>query len=391
MRVYKNGVLIGAGPTTSFFVNRGGRIGAWHHQPPARASTTSAAATRPPAGSAAPPPKKLGSPSITGSTFPPSNSIIHNRTQCRRIHYLEANMTQLFLVRFHDPALGSRVGVQIGATVHDVTEEVGSVAMWLRASAGRVDAAIADLRQAVHSSPYTVPTDALNHEPAPDRLHWLPPVDAQDVWAAGVTYERSRIARQEEAKDGGDVYARVYVAERPELFFKARGPWVVGPYDRVGIRHDATWNVPEPELVLIINPALEIVGFTIGSDMSSRDIEGENPLYLPQAKIYTRSCALGPAIALGKVDNVWPAKRIAMQIVRNGAVVFSGETHTGKIRRRPDELVAYLGRALKFPDGVALMSGTGIVPEDTFTLTAGDEVQITIEDVGTLRNVVAVV
>lgn len=295
-------------------------------------------------------------------------------------------MTQHALVRFFAPTLGPRVGVQIGATIHDVTDVVGSVGAWLRASAGRVDAAIADLTTAVKHSRLAHHASTLDHAPAPDRLHWLPPIDVQDVWAAGVTYERSRVARQEEAKDGGDVYARVYTAERPELFFKARGPWVVGPHNAVGIRHDATWNVPEPELALVINPALEIVGVTIGNDMSSRDIEGENPLYLPQAKMYTRSCALGPAIALSKLEAAWPAKRIMLQIRRAGVVVFSGETHTQQIRRRPDELVAYLGRALSFPDGAVLLTGAGIVPPDSFTLAAGDDVQIEIDGIGVLRN-----
>lgn len=300
-------------------------------------------------------------------------------------------MTNHALIRFFDPKRGVRVGVQIGGTVHDVTDAVGSVGAWLRNSAGRVDAAFAELAVAVKSSHQAYHADTLNHAPSPDQLHWLSPVDVQDVWAAGVTYERSRVARQEEAKDGGDVYARVYGAERPELFFKARGPWVVGPHDQVGIRHDATWNVPEPELALVLNPALEIVGVTVGNDMSSRDIEGENPLYLPQAKMYTRSCALGPAISLGCMTNNWPATRIAMQIVRSDAVVFSGETHTSKIHRRPDELVAYLGRAITFPDGAVLLTGAGIVPPDSFTLAAGDKVQITIDVVGTLHNTVTVV
>ena len=300
-------------------------------------------------------------------------------------------MTQPSLVRFFAPTLGPRVGVQIGATVHDVTDTVGSVGAWLRASAGRVDAAIADLTTAVKHSRQAHHASTLDHAPAPDRLHWLPPIDVQDVWAAGVTYERSRVARQEEAKDGGVVYARVYTAERPELFVKARGPWVVGPHNAVGIRHDATWNVPEPELALVINPALEIVGVTIGNDMSSRDIEGENPLYLPQAKIYTRACALGPAIALGAVTDAWPATRIAMQIVRAGAVAFAGETDTSKIRRRPDELVDYLGRTLAFPSGAVLLTGAGIVPPDSFTLAAGDEIRIQIDAVGALANTVVVV
>lgn len=300
-------------------------------------------------------------------------------------------MNQLCLVRYYEPAHGVCVGVQIGATVHDVTATVGSVGAWLRRSAGRVDAAIDELRVAVSSSHRSRLAETLERTPAADRPHWLPPVDDQEVWAAGVTYARSRVARQEEAIDGGDVYARVYAAARPELFYKARGAWVVGPHDQVGIRRDATWNVPEPELALVINPALEIVGFTIGNDMSSRDIEGENPLYLPQAKLYTRSCALGPAIVLAPLRTAWPQTAIALHIRRGGETVFSGESHTEKIQRRPDELVEYLGRALAFPDGAVLLTGTGIVPPDSFTLAAGDEVQIEIAAVGALHNVVTVV
>ena len=299
-------------------------------------------------------------------------------------------MTALYLARFFDPELGERVGVQVGVTVHDVSDGFVSVAAWLRSSAGRLDAALADLEQAVRSSRRAHLAAALAQVPNPGQLHWLPPIDVQDVWAAGVTYARSRAARQEEAVDGGDVYARVYSAERPELFFKARGPWVVGPQDRVAIRQDATWNVPEPELALWINPALEIVGISAGNDMSSRDIEGANPLYLPQAKIYTRSCALGPAILLGRVDTDWPQVAISLQIERAGSVVFAGRTHTDQIRRRPNELVEYLGRSLAFPEGVVLLTGTGIVPPEQFTLAAGDTITVEIERVGRLQNQVMV-
>jgi len=299
-------------------------------------------------------------------------------------------MTKVMLVRFFLPEHGVRTGVQIGATVHDVTHPIGSVGAWLRGSAGRVAAAIADLTAAAVDAP-ALPASSLDSAPTPAAPHWLPPVDDQDIWAAGVTYERSRAARQEEAVDGGDIYARVYVATRPELFFKARAPWVVGPHDQVGIRHDARWNVPEPELALVINPALEIVGVTVGNDMSSRDIEGENPLYLPQAKMYTRSCALGPGIALGPLDDAWPDTAIHLQIARDGAVVFAGQTHTRQIRRRPVELVEYLGRCLAFPDGAVLLTGAGIVPPDSFTLAAGDHVRITIDEIGTLSNGVIVV
>jgi 2-dehydro-3-deoxy-D-arabinonate dehydratase len=303
---------------------------------------------------------------------------------------METCMSQMFLVRFYLPGYGARVGVMQEGVLSDVTAAIGSVGDWLRASAGRVADAIAQLEQTATTAPL-IDAAQLEQSPAPDRPHWLPPVDVQDVWAAGVTYERSRAARQEEAIDGGDVYARVYIAARPELFFKARGPWVMGPNDPVGIRRDARWNVPEPELALVINPALEIVGVTIGNDMSSRDIEGENPLYLPQAKMYSRSCALGPAIALGAVHAEWPAMRIALEIRRDGALAFQGDTHTSQIRRRPAELVAFLGRCLDFPDGVVLLTGAGVVPPDTFTLAAGDSVQITIDGIGVLTNSVIVV
>lgn len=300
-------------------------------------------------------------------------------------------MTPIQLVRFYLPGDGVRVGVVAGATVFDVTGQVGSVRAWLRASCGRVAAAIAELAAAAQKAERSHPAAIFEQRPTPDLPHWLAPVDEQDVWAAGVTYERSRSARQQEAVDGGDVYARVYTAQRPEIFFKARGPWVVGSHGDVGIRRDATWNVPEPELVLLFNPQMEIVGVTAGNDMSSRDIEGENPLYLPQAKIYTASCSLGPGIALSPIDDVWPETAIHVTIERGSAVVFSGETHTRQIRRSPAELGGYLGHSLAFPDGVALLTGTGIVPPEQFTLAAGDVVTVAIEGVGSLTNSVVVV
>lgn len=300
-------------------------------------------------------------------------------------------MTPLQLVRYHDPVRGPRVGVLHEATVYDVTGYFGAVAAWLRSSAGRAEAAIEELSALVHGGVPSFPAAQLASPSTGDAPYLLPPVDAQDVWAAGVTYERSRAARQEEAQDGGDVYARVYTAQRPELFFKARGPWVVGPYGMVGIRRDATWNVPEPELALVINPALEIVGVTVGNDMSSRDIEGENPLYLPQAKMYTASCALGPGIVLGVVTQNWPSAAIRLAILRNGQMAFEGESHTRQIRRQPRELVEYLGRCLGFPDGAVLLTGAGIVPPEHFTLAPGDEITITIEGIGALTNRVRVV
>jgi len=301
----------------------------------------------------------------------------------------EQELSMIALLRFYDPGLGVRVGVRLGDEVYDVHEHYPSLTAWLTTSVGRVSAAIEELRAAAAAA-QPFPFESLLKPPTPTVRHLLAPIDDQDVWAAGVTYERSRAARQEEAVDGGDIYARVYAAERPELFFKARGGWVVGPLGEVGIRADSAWNVPEPELTLVMNSALEIVGYTAGNDMSSRDIEGANPLYLPQAKVYTASCALGPQIVLGEL-NAWPSVSISIEIERGGQVVVQGTITTERIHRRADELVSWLGRSTSYPDGVCLLTGTGIVPGSDFSLGAGDVVRVTIDGVGTLTNTVKVV
>lgn len=299
-------------------------------------------------------------------------------------------MSDLALARFFLPDHGARVGVILDDAVWDVTSKYPTIAAWLQASAGRVDAAMDDLRSAAEQSKESYAKDEFDAVPDPQKRHWLAPVDCQEVWASGVTYQRSREARQEEADDGGDVYARVYSADRPELFFKASGPKVVGPRGEVGIREDATWNVPEPELALVMNPSMEVVGLTVGNDMSSRDIEGENPLYLPQAKVYTASCALGQGIIVGSVEE-WPQTVIRLTIERDRAIAFYGQIKTSQIHRQMAELVTYLGRCNNFPDGVVLLTGTGIVPPSEFTLGAGDVVTITIDNIGTLVNTVKVV
>jgi 2-dehydro-3-deoxy-D-arabinonate dehydratase len=225
--------------------------------------------------------------------------------------------------------------------------------------------------------------------PAAPTGRTLTPIGSQEVWAAGVTYFRSRTARMEESKTsgGGSFYDAVYSAERPELFFKAAAWRVRASGDVVCIRRDAVWSVPEPELALVINRRGEIVGYTIGNDMSSRDIEGENPLYLPQAKVYDGSCALGPAMLVAEaplpVDTV-----IALTIVRAGDTVFQGSTTLAQLRRTPKELVEYLYRETSFPHGAVLLTGTGVVPPDDFTLQPGDAIAITIPPIGTLENVV---
>jgi 2-dehydro-3-deoxy-D-arabinonate dehydratase len=217
-----------------------------------------------------------------------------------------------------------------------------------------------------------------------------PPITSQEVWAAGVTYYRSRSARMEESKSagGGDFYDRVYSAERPELFFKATASRVVGTGENVRIRGDARWSVPEPELTLLINNRGQIIGYTVGNDMSSRDIEGENPLYLPQAKVYQGSCALGPGVLISP-EPLPPTTSIRIEIIRNSAMAFSGATTLAELKRAPTSLVEYLFRDNTFPFGTFLMTGTGVVPPDTFTLASGDRISITIEPIGTLENTVA--
>jgi len=212
-------------------------------------------------------------------------------------------------------------------------------------------------------------------EPAAGAL--LPPLDPlHEVWAAGVTYLRSREARRVESSVA-DVYDRVYAAARPELFFKAIGWRVIGHAMPVRIRRDSKWNVPEPELVIVVNRHQEIVGYCAGNDLSSRDVEGENPLYLPQAKIYNGSCALGPGILLAGADEMADLP-IRLEVHRKGALLFQGETRVASMKRRLQELVDYLGRELDFPHGVLLMTGTGIVPGEDFSLQSDDVVCITI-------------
>lgn len=220
-----------------------------------------------------------------------------------------------------------------------------------------------------------------------DEAKLLPPIGSQEVWAAGVTYLRSRAARIAESKDagGGDFYDRVYSAERPELFFKSLPHKVVGPRSPVGIRSDATWSVPEPELALLINPKGRIVGYTAGNDMSSRDIEGQNPLYLPQAKVYHRSCALGPGILIAQ-EPLSPETRIELTVERAGATAFTGATALSQMKRRPDELAGYLYRDQVFPFGTFLLTGTGVVPPDSFTLQPGDIIRVAIDGIGALVN-----
>ncbi len=219
-----------------------------------------------------------------------------------------------------------------------------------------------------------------------DQATLLAPIDQHEVWAAGVTYIRSKKARMEESDAAADCYDRVYVADRPELFFKAVPHRVAGPGQPVRIRRDSSWNVPEPELALVLNTRLQIVGYTIGNDVSSRDIEGENPLYLPQAKVYSACCGLGPSITLADAMPPLPEVQIRMTVRRGGAVAFEGEIGIDQMARKPEDLVGWLGRDNQFPTGAVLLTGTGIVPDNEFTLAASDVVDIEIDGIGTLTN-----
>ena len=218
----------------------------------------------------------------------------------------------------------------------------------------------------------------------PEGSRVVAPVESQEVWGAGVTYLRSREAREEESELDASVYERVYAAPRPEVFLKSAGWRARGPGEPIAVRADSSWNTPEPELALVLTARMEIAGYTIGNDASSRSIEGDNPLYLPQAKIYDGACAIGPAI----VTDLNPVEgfAISMEVSRDGSTIFSGETTTARMKRSFAELAACLGRAISFPNGAILMTGTGIVPEPEFTLEPGDVVRIRIDGLGVLEN-----
>jgi 2-dehydro-3-deoxy-D-arabinonate dehydratase len=219
-----------------------------------------------------------------------------------------------------------------------------------------------------------------------DAVRLLAPIDDQEVWGAGVTYERSKIAREQESEGAASFYDQVYTAARPELFFKATRSRVVGTGQPVRVRRDTKWCVPEPELALVLSPTLNLVGYTIGNDMSARDIEGENPLYLPQAKVYDGCCALGPCITMAASMPTRESIGIRLEIERDGSRIFQGQTSVARMARSFESLIDWLSRDNVFPDGVILLTGTGIIPPDDFSLRSGDLVQISIDGIGTLTN-----
>jgi 2-dehydro-3-deoxy-D-arabinonate dehydratase len=283
-------------------------------------------------------------------------------------------MTSPRVCRFADAAGAARVGVLEGeSSLLDVTA-VGQESLF---SLLEEEDPLGALDRLLAQGPPRIDAGAVRH---------LAPVERQEVWAAGVTYLRSRTARMEESDFSATAYDRVYEAVRPELFFKALAEKVVPPGEPVGIRQDSRWNVPEPELALVLDSRGRVKGYTIGNDMSSREIEGENLLYLPQAKVYDRSCTLGPCIVLGATEEVARGWEIGLWIRRGGEIVFEGRTSVAQIKRSFDELASWLFRSQGFPHGAVLLTGTGIVPEAGFTLQPADRVRIEIGEIGVLES-----
>jgi len=288
------------------------------------------------------------------------------------------------ICRFHMPGHGPQMGVVHDGRVFHVNTlhaaEFASMISLLRAfDAGKLPAAVG-----VHEPGWPLAEFDVVGDPAVH--HLLAPIDHQEVWAAGVTYVRSREARREESKQGGDFYSMVYDADRPEIFFKATPHRCVGPNDEIVIRTDSDWDVPEPEMTLVISPGKQLFGYTVGNDVSSRSIEGANPLYLPQAKCYMASAALGPVVTLASALPQAQSAAIRLTIRRDGAVAYDGSTSTANMKRKFGDLLSWFARENEYPAGAFLMTGTGIVPESPFTLQAGDQVAIAIEGVGVLRN-----
>jgi 2-dehydro-3-deoxy-D-arabinonate dehydratase len=277
------------------------------------------------------------------------------------------------LVKFAtDDVPGPRVGLLEGARVIPLASGPMSLSGLLHA-----DDPVAEVRRFAGQAGSPL---------ALESVRLLAPIDVQEVWGAGVTYERSKVARQEESEGAASFYDLVYTASRPELFFKATPSRVAGPGAPIRVRNDSKWSVPEPELALVLSPALKLVGFTVGNDVSARDIEGENPLYLPQAKVYNAACGLGPCITLAPAMPPRAEIGIRLEIERGGRPLYRGETSVARMARTLEDLIDWLGRENAFPEGAILLTGTGIVPPDDFTLEAGDRVSITIDGIGTLLN-----
>jgi len=298
------------------------------------------------------------------------------------------------ICRFYLPPGEVRLGAIQDGMVYDLTstghEELISMEALFRFSARPGVDLLKRVKEALEALPPIYSFSHLDVAPDPSRPHLLSPVDSQEIWAAGVTYLRSQQARSGEST-APSVYDMLYDAERPELFLKATPDRVAGANDYICIRSDAKSNSPEPELTLALNPKLDLLGFLVGNDMGARDIEAENPMYLPQAKVFYRSCALGPAITLAQTVENSSDLNISCVVRRGLEVIFQGEVSTSRLKRSFRELISFLGRDNRFPNGVFLMTGTGIIPPEGFTLLEGDLVEISIEGLGTLRNPVCYV
>jgi len=294
------------------------------------------------------------------------------------------------ICRFLEPRSGPHLGLVLEEEVVDLTaldqRGMADISAWLKQKDPlRHLQMIAELAE---RSRTRIHMRELDRKPTKLSRHLLPPIDTQEVWGAGVTYERSREVHIGESHVAGRFYEEVYDAGRPELFFKASPHRVAGPNQGLQIRSDSAWTVPEPELCVVITPLLKVVGYTCGNDMSARDIDGMNPLYLPQAKTYDGCCGLGPFITVPDEMPSMDDISISMIIIRDGMTIYQDETSTARMRRSVDDLVEYLGRDDSFPEGAVLMTGTGIVPSDEFALEPNDTVEITIAGIGTLRNTV---
>lgn len=300
---------------------------------------------------------------------------------------MTAGSSAVRIARVWVPGRGASLGLCEGSEVRLLAAAGGAPVESLDALCGeavRTHARAADVARSMAGGPPAYSYQDLDRPPHPDRPHLLIPAAAPEVWAAGVTYERSREARLAETTTAG-IYDKVYDAERPEVFFKATASRCVGPNAPVGVRADSRWTVPEPELAVVLDAAGAMLGYTLGNDMSARDIEGENPLYLPQAKIYRACCSLGPVVVLTEE----PLERrlvLRCRIVRGGREVFSGEVPTSRLKRPLQELIECLRRANDVPPMTVLLTGTGIVPPDEFACEAGDVIEIEADEFGVLRN-----
>ena len=293
-------------------------------------------------------------------------------------------MANVLLARVALPQTGPAWGVLVDDRIEIVATDAGTNGGFFASllQLPRPARALLERRRSAHTLKAADLMAAPSTATAP---HLLPPIDLQEIWAAGVTYERSRVARMEETAGAETFYDKVYTAKRPEIFFKGAASRASGHNGPIRIRRDASWNVPEPEIAVLVSAHGEIAGYTVGNDVSSRDIEGENPLYLPQAKIYRESCALGPVVWLTD-EEAAPVFDIAITIQRRGGVVYDGKISTASMRRSFTDLADWLFRDNPFPSGAYLLTGTGLVPEAGFTLMPEDRVSITVPRIGTLSN-----